>query len=61
MAFDKIRYDNDYLREHYDTIRALVPKGKRDEIKHAAAIQGLSVSQYIVEALEAHYGHKLSE
>lgn len=60
MAFNKMRYDNDYRREHYDTLTVLVPKGKRKELKEAATLKGLTVSQYVVEALEAQYGHELS-
>ena len=27
MAFDKVKYDNDYKREKYDRISLLIPKG----------------------------------
>ena len=61
MAFDQQTYVDEYKREHYDIIRATVPKGKRDEIKQAATLKGLSVSQFIVEALERQYGLDLSK
>ena len=61
MAFDKVSYDNDFKRQNYDVIRALVPKGCGKEIKEYAAIQGKSVSALIVEALELCYKLDLSK
>ena len=61
MAFDQIAYNNDFKRQNYDEIRALVPKGKREEIKTFAKEKGVSVSRLVVEALEAHYGLNLSK
>ena len=60
MAFNQFQYTNDYNREHYDTIRALVPKGKKDVVKAIAAERGLTVSQVIVRALEQTYKVDLS-
>lgn len=61
VAFDKVAYDNDFKRQNYDEIRALVPKGKREEIKTFAKEKGVSVSRLVVEALEAHCGLNLSK
>ena len=61
MAFDKIKYDNDFTRQNYDVIRALVPKGKNKDIKALAKSRGVSVSQLIVEALENQYQLDLSK
>ena len=61
MAFDQNQYINDYKRQNYDTIRALVPKGKAQDIKVFAKSKGLSVSQLIVEALEGYYNLDLSK
>lgn len=61
MAFDKVAYDNDFKRQNYDEIRALVPKGKREEIKKFAKEKGVSISRLVVEALEVHYGLDLSK
>ena len=61
MAFDKVAYDNDFKRQNYDEIRALVPKGKREEIKKFAKEKGVSISRLVVEALEEHYGLDLSK
>lgn len=61
MSFDQGQYANEYTKQHYDTIRALVPKGKAAEIKQAATLKGLSTSQYMVEALEGWYNLDLSK
>lgn len=61
MAFDQIKYVNDYKRQNYDVIRALVPKGRGKDIKAYAQAQGKSVSQVIVEALESHCKLDLSK
>lgn len=61
MAFDKDRYDNDFKRQNYDVVRALVPKGKGKEIKDFAKLHGKSVSQLIVESLEKNCNLNLSK
>lgn len=61
MAFDKNDYDNQYKRENYDVIRALIPKGKAQELKAYAKAHGTSVSALIVDALESRYGFDLSK
>ena len=60
MAFDQNAYINDYRREHYDEIRALIPKGKKATVKAIAAEKGLTVSQIVVKALEETYNVDLS-
>lgn len=60
MAFDQTQYVNDYKREHYDRITALVPKGKGATVKAIAAERGLTVSQVVVRALEETYKVDLS-
>lgn len=52
MAFDKVRYDNDFKRQNYDRVTILIPKGKSKVLKDYAKTQGKSVSQVTVEALE---------
>jgi len=61
MAFDNNSYQTEYKRQHYDTIRALVPKGRGNAVKALAKEQGKSVSQVIVEALEGYWKIDLSE
>lgn len=61
MAFDKISYNNEYTRQNYDVIRATVPKGRGKEIKDFARLQGISVSQLIIDALESYCKLDLSK
>ena len=42
---------NRYKAAHYDNIQLTVEKGKRDEIKQAAAEAGQSVNAYINQAI----------
>lgn len=42
-----------YCAKAYDQIKLLVPKGKREEIKAAAAAKGLSLNAYIISLIEA--------
>ena len=52
--FDKVRYDNQYRKEHYDAVRILLSKDKqiKDRVKAAAERAGLSVNQWVVKAIE---------
>lgn len=61
MAFDKAKYDNDFIRQNYDTVKFLIPKGKKQTLKAYADSQGKSMSQIIVEALEDHCKLDLSK
>ena len=45
---DKMEYDNKYIKENYDTIKLLVPKGEKEKIKQKAEKKGFkSMSEYI--------------
>lgn len=44
---------NRYMQKAYDRLNVLVPKGRREEIKEAAALAGESMNQYIVGAVDA--------
>lgn len=61
MPFDKVEYDNEYIRQNYDIIRAVLPKGKGSVVKAAAKERGTSVSAMIVEALESYFGLDLGK
>ena len=61
MAFDQNQYINDWKRRNYDEVRVLIPKGKKETIEKMAKVKGLSVSRFIVEALENHYKLDLSK
>ena len=45
--FDKIVYQNSYIRKKYDRINLVVPKGRKEEIKKKALSEGISVNKYI--------------
>lgn len=60
MAFDKVKYDNDYKREKYDRISLLIPKGGKQILQKEADIRGLkSVNALLIRALEKAYGINL--
>ena len=40
-----------YRKDKVDQISILVPKGEKEKIKQAAAAAGLSVSQFILQAV----------
>lgn len=54
MAFDKVKYDNDFKRQNYDRQELLLPKGKKLVLQSYAKSHGKSVSQIVIEALEEH-------
>ena len=61
MAFDKQKYDNEFIKTNYDNIVLRLPKGKREVVKKAAANHGKSVNTFIVDALESCYHIDLSK
>lgn len=61
MAFDSNKYITSYTKENYDRISILVPKGCGKVIKDEAKFRGISVTKYIVHALEECYFLDLSK
>lgn len=53
MAKNRTAEKNKYASENYDQMRYLVPKGKKDIIKSAAARRGISSNAYINMAVDA--------
>lgn len=45
--FNQIAYQNEYIKEKYDRINLLVPKGRKKEVQEAAAAEGKSMNEYI--------------
>ena len=43
----KTARQNEYISKSYDRINLLVPKGGKEQIKQAAAVQGESINGYI--------------
>ena len=58
MAFDQIKYNNDYNRANYDKITIMVPKGEKDNWKALAEAQGISMTEFIRRAV-ADFSEKL--
>lgn len=60
MAFDKVKYDNEYIKTNYDRISLLTPKGSRKTLQEEAKKHGFgSVSALVIHALEKAYGINL--
>ena len=60
-SMDFVQYNNQYKRENYDRVLVLLPKGRGIQLKMAAVVRGLSVSQLVTRALEAQYNLDLSK
>lgn len=50
MLESQRRANEKWLKENYEKITIRVPKGKKDEIKAAALLAGMSMAQFIVAA-----------
>lgn len=49
--FDQIKYQNDFIRKHYDRIELRVKKGQKELIKNAASKAGQSLNEYVSQAI----------
>ena len=49
--FDQIKYQNNYIREKYDRIGLVVPKGRKEEFKAAASAAGMSLNEYLLSLI----------
>lgn len=54
--FNQFAYQNEYIKEKYDRINLTVPKGRKEEIKKAAAAAGKSVNEYINSLIDEKIG-----
>lgn len=50
---------NKYRKKNYDRLEVILPAGSKDQLKQLAAAAGVTVSRYIVEAIEARTGLSL--
>lgn len=50
--FNKITYNNKYNAEKYDSLRIVVPKGKKDKIKAVAQSQSESLNGFVNKAID---------
>ena len=53
MAFDKIKYNNEYKKNNYDRITVLMPKGKKEKLQKYCNSRGISVSGLINELVNS--------
>ena len=53
--FDKVKYDEQYRKEHYDQLRVWIPKAGKEEIKRKAEEMGIPIAQLVVDAIEKTY------
>lgn len=50
--FDKVRYDNNYIKNNYDRINFVMPKGLKEEIKEYAKRNKTSATDWIIQAIK---------
>ena len=51
--FNPVKYRNDYDKEHYDKMLLSFPKGTKEIIKTKAKEAGKSISQYVLDLVNA--------
>ena len=51
---------NDYAKKTYDFLMMKLPKGAKEQLKQKASAEGISVSRYVLEAVETRSGLKLT-
>ena len=44
---DRTAYKNRHIKEHYDRINLVIPKGEKDRIKNVCSEMGASVNEYL--------------
>ena len=44
---DRTAYKNQHIKEHYDRINFVIPKGEKDRIKKICSEMGASVNEYL--------------
>ena len=60
---DRTTYKNQHIKEHYDRINLIVPKGQKENIKRIAEEMGMSVNEYICTLIfkDTATGHSLMQ
>ena len=60
--FNKVKYDNDYIKNNYDQVRFTVKKGKKEELKvHCSKYGYKSVNDFIKQAVNEKIERDLEE
>ena len=49
--FNKVEYDNRYIKENKDRINFVMPKGRKNDIKAYAQSAGISATEWINQAI----------
>lgn len=49
--FDKVKYDNQFIKNNYDRLNFLMPKGTKEQIQAAADLEGISSSEWVRQAI----------
>lgn len=52
---------NDYLKKNYDSLRIIVPKGKKADYMTNAKLEGTSLNALVNKLLETHFNSKQNE
>ena len=60
---DRTTYKNQHIKEHYDRINFIVPKGQKENIRRIAEEMGMSVNEYICTLIfkDTATGHSLMQ
>lgn len=56
----QLKANRDYVKRAYDQYTIQMPRGLKEKIKSIATAEGKSVNRYILEAVEAKSGLKLT-
>lgn len=60
--FNKVKYDNDYIKNNYDQVRFTVKKGKKEELKiHCSKFGYKSLNDFINKAVSEKIARDLEE
>lgn len=60
--FNKVKYDNDYIKNNYDQVRFTVKKGKKEELKiHCSKFGYKSLNDFINQAVNEKIARDLDE
>lgn len=60
--FNKVKYDNNYIKNNYDQVRFTVKKGKKEELKvHCIKFGYKSLNDFINKAVNEKIARDLEE
>ena len=57
----KMQYDNNYIKEHYDRVNVLLPKGMKQYLSAFAAEKEISLSQLFLRATLEYFFHEYND